>query len=113
MGSPCEKHEAARSDRITSGGSTTSTSSRSTTSSSLGESPRTGSVDDESLPLCPNCQVRHPGGESKGHFCTEGKQGVLETLVAMGTLGLVSLRERFVYGEVERGEVEGETREDT
>ncbi|CAM9568751.1 unnamed protein product [Pylaiella littoralis] len=40
-------------------------------------------------PCCPNCKLRHPGGKSKGHFCTEGKQGALETVLAMGTLGLV------------------------
>ncbi len=107
--SSCEEHEAVRSVRGTSGGSSSSRSSRissddssssstcssssicSSSSSSSGESPDAGSAYSSSLPVCPNCQVRHPGGDIKGHFCTEGKQGLLETLVAMGTLGLVSL----------------------
>ena len=78
--------------------STSSTSSTTSASTSSGaESPRAhggSGFGAESFPVCPNCQLRHPGGESKGSFCTEGRQGTLETLVAMGTLGLVSVRVR-------------------
>ena len=45
-------------------------------------------IDNDEYPICSNCQLRHPG-DSKGSFCTEGKQGPLETLFAMATLGLV------------------------
>eukprot|EP00752_Nemacystus_decipiens_P008686 g7753.t1 len=73
---------------------TTSSSSSSTTSpSSPAESPRatpdgSSGFGDESVPVCPNCRLRHPGGKSKDSFCTEGEQGALESLVAMVTLGL-------------------------
>eukprot|EP00903_Cladosiphon_okamuranus_P015406 g14229.t2 len=78
--------------------STTSTMNSTSSSGSAGEassseSPRTSAASPyglgaESFPVCPNCQLRHPAGKSKGVFCTEGKQGMLEALVAMGTLGL-------------------------
>lgn len=57
-------------------------------SSSSSESLRQA-IDNSEFPICSNCQLRHPG-DSKGSFCTEGKQGPLETLFAMVTLGLVS-----------------------
>ncbi|CAM9104061.1 unnamed protein product [Ectocarpus sp. 6 AP-2014] len=56
-------------------------------SSSSSESLRQA-IDNSKFPICSNCQLRHPG-DSKGSFCTEGKQGPLETLFAMVTLGLV------------------------
>lgn len=95
-----EEHVVAegRSDSSASSASTSSTTSSNSASAaaaaageSSAESPRTpDGVGAESFPLCPNCRLRHPGGKSKDSFCTEGKQGALETLVAMGTLGLVS-----------------------
>lgn len=87
----CGEEEVVGEGRSKSSSSTTSTSS--SASAGAPESPRAspdGLGAESRFPVCPNCQLRHPGGKSKDSFCTEGKQGMLETLVAMGTLGLVS-----------------------
>lgn len=92
----CGEEDVVGEGRSKSSSSSTSSTTSASTSSGA-ESPRShdgSGFGAESFPVCPNCQLRHPGGESKGSFCTEGRQGTLETLVAMGTLGLVSVRVR-------------------
>lgn len=70
-----------RGDGLSAGGSTPSKAQRN-------ESTLQSPTREEAV--CPNCCLAHPTNEeSKGHFCTEGTQGLLESAVAMATLGLV------------------------